>query len=285
MSTQAEFQEDAHRVAEASAPHGAVGTRRDLPVWVPPTIATVMLIALWEAGVRLLQVKDYILPTPSAVADELWVQRGLLWDATLVTGMEIVLGFLLAILFSVPVAMLVTSFRFIERSIYPLLVISQTVPKIAIAPLFVVWFGFDMTSKVLMAFLISFFPILVDAIVGLRSISPESRDLMRSMGAGRMRIMKDLRLPASLPYLMSGLKVAITLAVVGAVVGEFVGSTDGLGYQLLQANSTLDTRLLFADIVVLTVIGMILYYGVELLERLLIPWHSSKRSGQETPSH
>jgi NitT/TauT family transport system permease protein len=245
----------------------------------------VVLLGVWELAVRILSVKEYILPAPTSVAGEVWTQRQLLWDGTMVTGSEIVLGFLLAVGFSLPVAMLVTSFRFIERSIYPLLVISQTIPKIAVAPLFVVWFGFSMTSKVLMAFLISFFPILVDAIVGLRSISPESRDLMRSMGASRLRIMKDLRLPASLPYLMSGLKVAITLAVVGAVVGEFVGSTEGLGYQLLEANSSLNTRLLFADIVVLTVIGMVLYYAVELLERLLIPWHSSKRSGHETPSH
>lgn len=284
---QSQTEHEPHLRSDAEEPLAARGTSRsrELPAWAPPSIATVAFLLLWEVGVRVLRVETYVLPAPSAVAMELWTERVSLWEATLVTGSEILLGFFLAIVFSIPVAMLVTSFRFIERAIYPLLVISQTVPKIAIAPLFVVWFGFSMTSKVLMAFLICFFPILVDAIVGLRSISPESRDLMRSMGASRLRIMTELRLPASLPYLMSGLKVASTLAVVGAVVGEFVGSTEGLGYQLLQANSTLNTELLFADIVILTAIGMILYYGIELLEHLLIPWHSSRRSGQETLSH
>lgn len=259
--------------------------RRFIPSWVSPTITAMLMLVVWEFAVRLFDVAEYILPSPSRVAVELWEERVSLWSNALITGQEILIGFGLAVIFSLPAAMIITSFPWIEKAFYPLLVLSQTIPKTAIAPLFVVWFGFSPTSKILMAFLISFFPILVDAIVGLRSITPESRDLLRSMGASRVRIMMSLRLPASLPYVFTGLKVAITLAVVGAIVGEFVGSTEGLGYQLLQANSSLDTPLLFADIVVLSVFGTVLFYAIEFLEKFLIPWHVSQRSQNERPAH
>src|SRR5206468_6341696 len=144
---------------------------------------------------------------------------------------------------------------------------------VAIAPLFLVWFGVGVMPKVLVAFLISFFPIVIDAAVGLRSMPAEMRDLARSMGATRLQIFTRFRLPTSLPYLFSGLKVAATLAVAGAVVGEFVGADKGLGYLLLVTNSNMETALMFAAIVALTIIGLALFYAVEFLESLLIPWH------------
>jgi NitT/TauT family transport system permease protein len=159
----------------------------------------------------------------------------------------------------------------------PTMLFFQIVPKVAIAPLFLVWFGVGATPKILVAFLISFFPIVIDAAVGLRSMSPEMDDLARSMGATRLQVFTRFRLPTSLPYLFSGLKVAATLAIAGTVVGEFVGADKGLGYLLLVTNSNIETALMFATIVALTIIGLVFYYVVERLEAILIPWHVTHR--------
>ena len=159
----------------------------------------------------------------------------------------------------------------------------QVVPKVAIAPLFLVWFGVGAMPKVLVAFLISFFPIVIDAAVGLRSMSSEMNDLARSMGATpHCRSSRSSDLPTSLPYLFSGLKVAATLAIAGAVVGEFVGADKGLGYLLLVTNSNMETSLMFATLVALTIIGLVFFYSVEFLEALLIPWHVTHRVREES---
>jgi NitT/TauT family transport system permease protein len=153
----------------------------------------------------------------------------------------------------------------------------QTIPKVALAPILVMWLGYGIMPKVMVAFLISFFPIVIDAAVGLRSMSSEMTDLARSMGATRMQVFARFRLPTSLPYLFSGLKVAATLAIAGTVVGEFVGADKGLGYLLLVTNSNMESALMFATIVALTIIGLVFYYFVELLESFLIPWHVTHR--------
>ncbi|WP_172411853.1 ABC transporter permease [Arthrobacter globiformis] len=244
---------------------------------MPATVGLVAVL-LWQILAGTLKVPTYILPLPTEVANTLWTDRAELWNATLVTTFEVLAGFILAVLVSVPVAMLIVSFKWFETVVYPFLVLLQTVPKIALAPLFVVWFGFGIVPKVLVTFLICFFPILLDTMTGLRSSNPDMASMVRSMGGGKWSIFTKVRLPAALPHLFSGLKVAITLAVVGAVVGEFVGATQGLGYLLLRANANLDTPLLFAAIVILTVLGLIVYYAVSLIERLTIPWHVSHRS-------
>lgn len=246
--------------------------------WIMPVAVGTVAVLLWQFLVAWFKVPTYILPLPTQVANTLWTDRADLWDATLVTTFEVLAGFILAVLISVPVAMLIVSFKWFETVVYPFLVLLQTVPKIALAPLFVVWFGFGIVPKVLVTFLICFFPILLDTMTGLRSSNPDMASMVRSMGGGRWSIFTKVRLPAALPHLFSGLKVAITLAVVGAVVGEFVGATQGLGYLLLRANANLDTPLLFAAIVILTVLGLIVYYAVSLIERLSIPWHVSQRS-------
>lgn len=239
-------------------------------------VAIALLIA-WQVAVTLLRIPTYLLPSPSEIAQTLVEDWPELWWATLVTTGEVLSGFALAVAVSIPVAMLIVSFRWFETIVYPFLVILQTVPKIALAPLFVVWFGFGILPKVLVTFLICFFPILLDTMTGLRSSNPDMASLVRTMGGGKMAIFMKVRLPSALPHLFSGVKVAITLAVVGAVVAEFVGATEGLGYLLLRANANLDTALLFAAIVLLTVLGLILYYAVSFLERLVIPWHVSQR--------
>jgi NitT/TauT family transport system permease protein len=190
-------------------------------------------------------------------------------------------GYALAVAVAVPLAIAITSSRAFNELVMPTMLFFQIVPKVAIAPLFLVWFGVGATPKILVAFLISFFPIVIDAAVGLRSMSPEMHDLARSMGATRFQVFSQFRLPTSLPYLFSGLKVAATLAIAGTVVGEFVGADRGLGYLLLVTNSNLETPMMFATIVALTAIGFVFYYMVELLENFLIPWHVTHRVREE----
>jgi NitT/TauT family transport system permease protein len=242
-----------------------------------PLAGILVFLAVWEAGVRILKVPPYLMPPPSAV---FWVfvsefQR-LLYHGW-VTTYEMLAGYALAVAVAVPLAIAITSSERFDRFITPQMLFFQVVPKVAIAPLFLVWFGVGPTPKILVAFLISFFPIVIDAAVGLRSMSAEMRDLARSMGASRWQVFAQFRLPTSLPYLFSGLKVAATLAVAGAVVGEFVGADKGLGYLLLVTNSNMETALMFATIVALTIIGLAFFYAVEFLEKLLIPWHVTHR--------
>lgn len=246
-----------------------------------PLIGIVALLVVWELAVRALDIPRYVLPAPTEVVGALAGNAALLAEHGWVTGYEMVAGYLLAIAVGIPLAMAITASRRFDLLVMPLLLLSQTIPKIAVAPLFLIWFGVGMLPKVLVAFLICFFPIVIDTAVGLRSVSPEMLDLARSMGATRGQVFAKIRLPSSLPYMFSGLKVAATLAVVGAIVGEFVGADRGLGYLLLLANAQLDTALLFAAIVVLTVIGMLLYYAVRLAEKMLLPAPLALRHGPE----
>jgi NitT/TauT family transport system permease protein len=165
----------------------------------------------------------------------------------------------------------------VERTIYPLIVFLQIVPKIAIAPLFIIWFGFGFTPKLLLVFLLSFFPIVVAAIAGFKSIDEETMELARSTGASEWMIFRKIRLPHAMPSIFTGLKVAAALSSTAAVVAEFVASDKGLGYLLLQYNGDLETPMVFATIIVLSVVGLIVYYLVELIEKLAIPWHVSQR--------
>lgn len=246
-----------------------------------PLIAIFGFLVIWQILVMIFELPSYLLPTPTEIVQTMIDNIGRLLQHSWVTAYEMLLGYFLAIMIAVPLAIAITASSAFDQFITPILLFFQVVPKIAIAPLFLVWFGVGPLPKVLVAFLISFFPIIIDTAVGLRSISPEMVDLARSMGATNMQIFWRFRLPTSLPYLFSGLKVAATLAVVGAVVGEFVGADKGLGYMLLVTNSNLQTALMFGTIVALTFQGFVLYYAVQLLEHLLIPWHITVRSGQE----
>lgn len=246
-----------------------------------PIFSLGIFLLIWQVGVTIFDVPTYLLPKPTDVVITMVEDFDKLMSNAWVTAYEMLAGYLLAIIIAIPLAIFITISPTFDRFITPILLVSQTVPKIAIAPLFLIWFGVGPLPKVLVAFLISFFPIVIDTAVGLRSVSPEMIDLVRSMGANRLQVFTKIRLPTSLPYMFSGLKVAATLAVVGAVVGEFVGADKGLGYLLLIANSYLDTPLAFATIVVLTVIGILLYYVIDILEHWLIPWHVSRRIGTE----
>ncbi|HSO26965.1 MAG TPA: ABC transporter permease, partial [Anaerolineales bacterium] len=246
-----------------------------------PLTGIFLFLLIWQIGVMIFDLPSYLLPTPTEILLTGIDRIDLILEHSWVTAYEMLLGFFLAIAIAVPLAIMITASPTFDQFVTPILLFFQTVPKIAIAPLFLVWFGVGPLPKVLVAFLISFFPIIIDTAVGLRSVSSEMIDLSRSMGASRMQIFTRFRLPTSLPYLFSGLKVAATLAVVGAVVGEFVGADKGLGYLLLVTNSNLQTALMFATIVALTAQGLVLFYIIQVLENWLIPWHITVRSGQE----
>lgn len=245
-----------------------------------PFAGIFVFLLIWEIGVMIFDLPSYLLPPPSEIAVVTVKKFDLLMEHMWITAYEMLLGYILAIAVAVPLAVGITSSVRFDRFITPILLFFQTVPKIAIAPLFLVWFGFGPLPKILVAFLISFFPIIISTAVGLRSISPDMIDLARSMGANALQIFWRFRLPTSLPYFFSGLKVAATLAVVGAVVGEWVGADKGLGYLLLVSNSNLQTALMFSTIVFLTMLGLLLFYAIELLEYFFIPWHVSRRTDQ-----
>ena len=256
------------------------GTTRALALlsesWRPVLVLVAIFVAWWFVAWREL-APAYLVPSPGAVAQTMVADWEMLLEHTWVTTLETIVGFVLAAVIGVATAVLLVYSRTAEKSLYPLILFAQVIPKIAIAPILVVWFGFGMTPKIVLAVLIAFFPVVVSAVAGLRSVDPELLEMSATMGASRWKTFLKIRFPGALPQLMSGLKVAVTLAVVGAVVGEFVGADRGLGYVLLLASGNLDAPLLFADLILMSLIGVVLFVLVELLERILIPWHASRR--------
>src|SRR6266850_2075420 len=248
-------------------------SRARISALVAPIAIVVVLVVLWEIVTRLFAIPVFLLPPPSGVLASMQANASLLLANGWVTTVEIVLGFALSVAVGIPLALMIFLWPPFSRSVLPLLVSSQAMPKVAVAPLLLVWFGFGLLPKVLIAFLIAFFPIVINTAVGLASIEPEKIYLARSMGFGATATFFKIRLPNALPAIFGGLKISITLAVVGAVVGEFVGGDAGLGYLLMVANGSMDTQLLFAGIVALTVLGVALFMLVELAERLAIPRH------------
>jgi NitT/TauT family transport system permease protein len=243
-----------------------------------PLILIVAIFVLWDLVIRIFKIPPYLIPAPWDVAKMLVAEWPRLWRESLFTGYATLGGFGLSILFGIPIAMLIAYSRLVESYVYPLLVFSQSVPKIAIAPLFVVWFGFGIFPKVISAFLLGFFPIVVATVMGFKSMETEMIDLARSMRASRLQMFLKFSLPQALPSIFSGLKVSATLAVVGAVVGEFVGSNSGIGYVLQIANGNFDLPLMFAALFVLSMMGVILFAIVDLAEKIMIPWHQSRRA-------
>jgi len=242
-----------------------------------PLGAALALFGAWEAFVRIGAISPLLLPAPTEVLATVVREFPVLLHMSAITAGEFVLGFALSVLVGLPLGALIVYARPIELAIYPLLVAFQTMPKAAIAPIFVVWLGAGMNSKILIAFTIAFFPIVIDTAIGLRSAAPETIHLVRSMGASAFQVFWYVRFPNALPAIFGGLKVASTLAVVGAIVGEFVSADKGLGYLVLVANGELNTRLVFACVLVLSVLGIIFYFLVEAVERLVVSWHVSAR--------
>ena len=258
--------------ATRSASLGAWLRRRAAPL-----IVFALLFLLWEGAVHLTGVKEYLLPPPSKVWTEFLKRYPTVMDGAWVTTQEIIAGYLLAVVVSIPLALTVAYSRFVEHAIYPVVVFLQIIPKIAIAPLFIIWFGFGFTPKLLLVFLLSFFPIVVASIAGFKSADPDILDFARTTGASAWKMFAKIRLPQALPDIFTGLKVGAALSATAAVVAEFVASDRGLGYLLLQYNGNLETPMVFAVIVLLSLIGLAVYYVVEIIERITIPWHVSQQ--------
>lgn len=253
-------------------------TRQRARDYLLSAVSMLMVLVVWEASVRLFRLPVHLVPSPAQVLAATIEHWPSLLSQSVWTVAAMLAGFLTAAAVAIPLAMLIVVSPVLERLIYPPMVATQSIPKIALAPLFIVWFGFGATPKVAVAFLIAFFPVVVDTIVGLRSIDPAMIQLARSMGAPPHRIFLKLRFPNALPSVFAGLKVASALAVVGTLTGEFIGSDRGLGYLLLQATGMLQTPLLFATLVTLSLLAMAFFFLVEGVERLLIPWHVSQRN-------
>lgn len=250
---------------------------------VQTAITFAVFLVVWEVAVAVFRVRPYILPAPSAIVRAGLRSSAQLLRASQYTIQSILVGYVAAVVVGVLMALPIALSGLMRRTVYPMLVLSQLVPKVALAPIFVIWFGFSLLPKITVVFLLSFFPVVLNGIVGLQSIDPEIIHLTRSTGASAWDTFFKVRLPYALPNFFAGFKLAAISATVGGVIGEFIGSDNGLGYVILVANGDLHTDLSFAAIVTLTVLGLLLYYAVEFLERLSIPWHQSQRITGEQP--
>jgi NitT/TauT family transport system permease protein len=237
-----------------------------------PLIGVAAIVLLWQLYTRVLGVSRIVLPAPSDIFFASLARYDLLLRETWPTFLESVYGFALAVMIGIPLAVCVANSRVLNLTLYPILVATQSVPKVAIAPIILVWFGLGIESKLAIAFLVAFFPIVVDTATGLQSTPSGLLELARSLRASPIQVFAKVQFPAALPFIFSGAKVAVTLAVIGAVIGEFVGSTSGLGNLLLTANSQLDSALAWAALVWLSILGILLFGAVALAERLLMPW-------------
>src|SRR5215468_5257508 len=234
----------------------------------------VLFVALWEWMVRAWNVPNFLVPTPSTVAGALarGVRTGLYLTNFWITLFEALVGFVIAAVAGIVLGAIIAQFRLVERTFYPYLVALQTLPKIAIAPLVIVWFGFGISSKVIIAGMVAFFPVLVNVIVGLKTVDAAKLDLMRSLRATRWQTFRLVTFPNALPFVFAGLDIAIVFSVLGAIVGEFVGSQKGLGNLILQFHTSLDLAGMFAVLILLAALGVGLHLIIQAVQRRLIFW-------------
>ncbi|OKI56373.1 ABC transporter permease [Micromonospora sp. CB01531] len=260
-----------------SAATGAARRRLDFrekpQLWLVPAVFVVVVL-LWEYGIQLIGVDEYVLPRPSQVVDSLWRQLGddLFWGHFWVTSQEALVGFVIGVGAAVLLGTFISQVKVVEATLMPYIVAFQTVPKVALAPLFVVWFGFGLTSKVVMAAVISFFPMLVNVIEGLRAADADKIQMLTVFGASKTQIFRMVRLPSALPFIFAGLDIGIVFAILGAVVGEFIGAKEGLGYLLLQTNYNFDIAGMFAVLVVLSVMGLLAHFVIRLVQKRVAFW-------------
>ena len=237
-----------------------------------PLVTLAILVILWEAIVDVLNVPMWLLPAPSDILVQMVRLYKTLLFHSYITFYESIFGFILAVVLAVPISIAIAYSRTLQNTIYPILLVIQTVPKVAIAPIIVLWFGLGLESKVVVAFLVAFFVIIVDLTTGFLTVPPELIDIVRLLNASTTQVFIKIKLPYAMPFFFSGLKSAVTLAIVGAVIGEFVASSSGLGYLILAATPTLRTDIAFAAIFMLSIMGLSLFALMHILERLLIPW-------------
>jgi NitT/TauT family transport system permease protein len=240
--------------------------------WLLPALTLALLVLAWDVATRVFDWPVWLVPAPGDVWSALSENRELLPRHVRVTLVETLGGFALAIAVGIPLAVAIFSSRLLERTIYPVLLGLNAVPKIAIAPILVLWMGFGYGPKIVVTFLLCVFPIVISTATGLRSTPPELVELVRSLEASPLDVFRRVRFPAALPHVFVGLKVAISLAVIGAVIGEFVGAEAGLGHVIIASGANVDTSLAFGAMVLLGVMSIVLFYALVALERLVVPW-------------
>jgi NitT/TauT family transport system permease protein len=245
--------------------------------WVSTLLSIVLLVIIWKLVIAIFDVSPFVLPQP----EDVWsgvkdlVKSDGFWSDVRVTLTETLVGFAIALVLGIVLGTILGRVVWLEQAARPVIVASQVVPKVALIPLFIIWFGFGMTSKIIIVALLAFFPILLNVILGVRSVDTGHRDVMRSLNASRWETFRRLEYPSTLPYILAGMEVGIVFAVVGAIVGEYLGGDQGLGYRIVTSLNNLQAETLFAVILVLTLFGFLLYLAVVALKRFLIPWHDS----------
>jgi NitT/TauT family transport system permease protein len=239
---------------------------------VLPLVVSVALLIAWEVAVVVLAIPKVTLPAPSTIVATIFGQWSLLMSHAVTTTVEGLVGFGLAVVVGVGLGILLAISKFFRVGVYPLIVAFQVVPKVALAPLFIVWFGLGTTARVLLAFVIAFFPMVVNTFAGIQGTDPIMLRMARSFSASRWTVFRKIEFPNALPYIFSGLKIGITFAIIGIIVAEFVTAQEGLGYLIIFAEGNVNTPLLMAAVVVLSLIGVILYGAIVLLEKLVIRW-------------
>ena len=235
------------------------------------------LVALWELWVQVLDVPKWQLPPPSEIGRELASSRALLMSHTLITLEEIVLGFLAALGSGLLLATGIAYSRILERSVYPIVIASQTIPIIAIAPLLLIWVGYGIAPKVIVVALICFYPIAVNTVDGLKAVDPDMVNMIKALGASRWQVFSKLQMPTAMPYMFSGIKVGISVSVIAAVIGEWVGASAGLGYLITYSQPLFLTSRVFAAILVLSVMGVSLFVLASIVERIMLPWYYTEK--------
>jgi NitT/TauT family transport system permease protein len=251
--------------------------KRNVTNAIYPLLGVAAILIAWQVYTSAFAINRIVLPSPLDILQASIANWNALLRESWPTFLESLLGFLLAIAIGIPFAVCVAGSRLLNLTLYPILIATQSVPKVAVAPIILVWFGLGMQSKLVIAFLVAFFPIVVDTAAGIKATPPGLLELARSLRASRLQIFFKIQFPAALPFIFAGAKVAVTLAVIGAVIGEFVGSVNGLGNLLLTANSQLDSSLAWAALIWLSVLGILLFVAVAVTERLVMPWADAAR--------
>jgi NitT/TauT family transport system permease protein len=254
-------------------------TREGALPWITTPILLALLILIWEVYVRAAGVSPMILPRPGAVA-KAWL--GLLqdpraWHHTWMTVYATLTGFAYATVIGVGLGVLIARVRWLELTLNPFIVATQVIPKVALVPLFVLWFGFGITSKVIVACVLAFFPILTNTAMGVKSIDEGHRDVMVSLNATRWQVFRRLEFPSALPYMLTGLEIGIVLAIIGAVVGEYLGGNAGLGHLLIARLNAFETDQMFAVLIHMSILGFLFYFAIGTLRKILVPWHATAR--------
>lgn len=244
--------------------------------WIPPLLLLLVLLVGWEIAGITGYMPKYIAPAPTIILERMAEDYPILWDHTLRTLEEVLIGYGIGIALGFLIGLAIVYSPIFERALYPLVVASQTIPHIALAPVLVLWFGFGITSKVVIVAQVTFFPIVIATVDGMRSIDPELLLFARSLSASGWHVFRKIRLPASLPYFFTGIRVSAPYAIIAAIIGEWIGANRGLGALMLRAQHMLKTDLMFATVVVMALVGVVMFLAVGVLQRILIPWHRAK---------